>query len=261
METSKYIVVLDWMVTELELRGNELLVYALIYGFSQDGESEFTGSIQYITERTGIARRTVIDILHRLTAREIIVKREVKRNNVMFCTYRAKFAQGVQKLHRGGAETILGGSAEIAPNNKDIDNKDNNKDKKDISKDISKKGVEKALLDMGVDGQVLADYMQLRRAKRLPLTETAIRGIEREAQKAGVTINAALQICCECGWAGFRADWYNNRQSKSSEREKELHQRLYIDPETDYGDYEREWARRAALAEQREKKNNNGDPF
>ena len=34
-----YIVVLDWMVEKYHLKGNELLAYALIYGFSQDEES------------------------------------------------------------------------------------------------------------------------------------------------------------------------------------------------------------------------------
>ena len=29
------------MITRLKLKGNELLVFALIHGFSQDGESRF----------------------------------------------------------------------------------------------------------------------------------------------------------------------------------------------------------------------------
>lgn len=39
-----YIVVLDWMVEKYHLKGNELLAYALIYGFSQDEESEYKGA-------------------------------------------------------------------------------------------------------------------------------------------------------------------------------------------------------------------------
>ena len=42
-----YIVIQDWMISDLQLKGNELLTYALIYGFSQDGESEFKGSLKY----------------------------------------------------------------------------------------------------------------------------------------------------------------------------------------------------------------------
>ena len=44
----KYISIQGWMVEELKLKGNDLLVYAIIYGFSQDNQSEFTGSLSYL---------------------------------------------------------------------------------------------------------------------------------------------------------------------------------------------------------------------
>ena len=55
---------------------------------------------------------------------------------------------------------------------------------------------------------VWSDFIALRRAKRAPLTQTALDGIRREADKAGVLLGEALSICCERGWQGFRADWY-----------------------------------------------------
>ena len=36
------------MITELELKGNELLVYAIINGFSQSEDQEFSGSLSYL---------------------------------------------------------------------------------------------------------------------------------------------------------------------------------------------------------------------
>lgn len=56
-----------------------------------------------------------------------------------------------------------------------------------------------------------ADFLQIRKAKRSPLTATALAGIEREAAKAGIGLQQALEVCCESGWAGFRADWFANR--------------------------------------------------
>ena len=47
---SNYIQVSGWMINELHLKGNELFVYALIHGFSQDGKSVFSGGIAYIGE-------------------------------------------------------------------------------------------------------------------------------------------------------------------------------------------------------------------
>ena len=52
VKPDNYILVYGWMVTELGLKGNELFLYAIIYGFSQDGETEFSGSLRYMQELT-----------------------------------------------------------------------------------------------------------------------------------------------------------------------------------------------------------------
>lgn len=59
----------------------------------------------------------------------------------------------------------------------------------------------------GVDGLVAVDWLALRKAKKAPVTETALRGIEREAGKAGLPLSEAIRTCCERGWSGFKADW------------------------------------------------------
>lgn len=65
----------------------------------------------------------------------------------------------------------------------------------------------------GVCPQVWADFLQVRKAKRSPLTATALAGIEREAAKAGIGLQQALEVCCESGWAGFKADWFANQRT------------------------------------------------
>lgn len=67
-----------------------------------------------------------------------------------------------------------------------------------------------------VDGQVWADFLQIRKAKRSPLTATALAGIEREAAKAGIGLQQALEVCCESGWAGFKADWFANQRTANA---------------------------------------------
>ena len=49
---SNYITVLGWMVSDLKLRGNALLIYAVIYGFSQNDDDSYTGSRQYLADWT-----------------------------------------------------------------------------------------------------------------------------------------------------------------------------------------------------------------
>lgn len=60
---------------------------------------------------------------------------------------------------------------------------------------------------IGVDESVWNDYLKVRRAKKLPMTETALKGIMAEATKAGKTLNEAITICCENNWVGFKAEW------------------------------------------------------
>jgi hypothetical protein len=48
MKNSQYINIQGWMVNELKLKGNDLIIFAIIFGFSQDQESWFNGSLQYL---------------------------------------------------------------------------------------------------------------------------------------------------------------------------------------------------------------------
>ena len=74
IKDENYFVVHGWMRTKLNLKGNHLTIYALIYGFSQDGESEFRGTLQYITDFTGGAGRTVRGVLKDLATQGLIRK-------------------------------------------------------------------------------------------------------------------------------------------------------------------------------------------
>ena len=67
----------------------------------------------------------------------------------------------------------------------------------------------------GVLPEVWQDFVQQRKAKKAAITETAIKGIEREANKAGITLNAALQEICARGWTGFKAEWYTKEKQDS----------------------------------------------
>lgn len=58
-----------------------------------------------------------------------------------------------------------------------------------------------------VGAKIWTDFLAIRKAKKSPITETALDGIRREAEKAGMTLETALRTCCERGWQGFKADW------------------------------------------------------
>ena len=52
-----------------------------------------------------------------------------------------------------------------------------------------------------------SDFIAMRKAKKAPLTATALEGIKREAAKAGMPLVDVLATCCARGWQGFKAEW------------------------------------------------------
>ena len=64
----------------------------------------------------------------------------------------------------------------------------------------------------GVSVTVWHDFQKLRKTLKAPITETAMDGIRREADKAGYTLNQALTVCVERSWRGFKADWITDKQ-------------------------------------------------
>ena len=71
----------------------------------------------------------------------------------------------------------------------------------------------------GVTDSVWQDWLKLRKEKKAAVTQTAIDGIEREAKKAGVSLQTALETCCARGWTGFKAEWM---QSQPTQQDKNL---------------------------------------
>lgn len=63
----------------------------------------------------------------------------------------------------------------------------------------------------GIDGQIAEDFLTIRKAKRQPLTETAMRLIASEAQKVGMTAFQAVVFSIGNGWGSFRAEWVRNK--------------------------------------------------
>ena len=133
-----YFQVSGWMLNRLHLKGVELEVFAIIYGFSQDGETEFTGSIQYLCDFTGTSRPTIIKTLKRLADVKLIIKNEIEINSVKFNRYKANLSL-IKNFYTGSKETLPGGSKETLHNNKYYNNKELNNNIKYIIEHLNKK--------------------------------------------------------------------------------------------------------------------------
>ena len=115
---SNFITILAPMITKLKLKGNELLVFALIHGFSQDGESRFKGSLRYLIEWTGLDKSTIIKLLKQLVDKQYINKFEYEKNKVRYCEYTSNYWVALEWLEN--PTTVVGKSNPI--NIDDINN-------------------------------------------------------------------------------------------------------------------------------------------
>lgn len=68
-----------------------------------------------------------------------------------------------------------------------------------------------------VSEQTWADFVRHRKAKRAPVSETALAGIRREAGKAGWSMEAALVEAIARGWQGFNAEWVDKPKSAAND--------------------------------------------
>ena len=142
MEIKKesFFTVQAFMVNELKLKGNELLIYAIIFGFSQVENQFFTGSLNYLASWCGISSKTTVKtILNNLIDKGLLEKEDIYKNGVKYCKYKAlteiksisipadedkKNCKGISKIDTGyinncygGISKIDMGISEILPNN------------------------------------------------------------------------------------------------------------------------------------------------
>lgn len=64
----------SWMIDYFELTGDKLIIYSIIYGFSQDGKSMYMGSREYLSKWCACSVRNVQRILNELIEEKLIIK-------------------------------------------------------------------------------------------------------------------------------------------------------------------------------------------
>ena len=142
-------IVIDAYMLQLGLKGNELLIYALIAGFCQDGVSECWTSQETMAEWCGgISTRAVRDILQNLITKKLITKKECLNKNVKYSYKVVEIVPELssneqevfstqQELSSGGYRNFLPVVQELSSGNNKIDNiYDNKIDNKTIKENI-----------------------------------------------------------------------------------------------------------------------------
>lgn len=116
-------------------------------------------------------------------------------------------------------------------NKKDFDFLINSKEFKEYLKEnklliqnadfIEKFNFRKSLLNLEIEKQIVEDWIKVRQTKKATNTETAFNSIKKQIELSGKTANECIKIAVEKSWAGIKADWINNLDSKINGNGKE----------------------------------------
>lgn len=153
-----------------------------------------------------------------------------KRIDAEISDYHAQAEKNQRNGKLGGrpkkTQSVISGNPEESQNNPNHKPLTINQEPETKNQDIDKPA-KSGLVNLfhGVSDEVKNDFLALRKVKKAPVTATAIKGIEREAIKAKLTLQQALEICCSNGWTGFKADWLQ-KNTKQAESFYERDQRL-----------------------------------
>lgn len=213
-----------------ELSGAELKCYLAILRKTKGWNKESDAiSVTQLMDVTGLSNKAVIDACNSLVGRDLLSQgvgsRGVKIFSVNLCKkFTSEKSSLVKKVHSTSEKSSLVTSEKSSHTKNNIKNttkKTNTNLTVSNARATEKTQSEIEILGrFGIVGQLAKDFLALRKAKKLPLTETAMNGIEREAGKANLTAPEAVRFATESNWAGFKAAWYFRETCKSQSSSK-----------------------------------------
>ncbi|HHF3639620.1 TPA: helix-turn-helix domain-containing protein, partial [Haemophilus influenzae] len=167
-------------------------------------------SYQYIADKCEMTRRSAINHIEYLIKMGLVSKKERKNkdgsiSNLYFLHLEQgseNFALGGENISLGSENFALGGSENISPiTSHSLEPV--NEPKKTTQKSESEMLLER----FGITGQLAKDFIAHRKTKRGAISETQLSRLQKQADKAGISICEAVEICIERNWQGFNAAW------------------------------------------------------
>lgn len=223
MDSNRHIVVFGWMCNELGLSGNELLVYAIIHGFSQDGESCYQGSRKWLADTLNVSLPTIDKALSGLIQKGYIAKSTRLVNGIIFCDYRA--LQGIKILYTPCKESLHPPCKESLHQITNIENTKENKERatdKPMPFDFVLDSVEVIKSNPALRDAFI-EYIKMRKMLKKPLTDRALKLNINEAYKLSGgqpdVMQAIVEQSIRRSWAGIfplKADTSFNKTGGSS---------------------------------------------
>lgn len=229
MENTDFVNIQGWMINELNLKGNELIIYALIYGFTKDGVSEFRGSRQYMADWTNTSVRSVQNVVNSLVDKGMIEKNNHinKYGSLETSGYKAinvpklsseKNSLVEKKVHEGSEKSSHNNIDNNIFNNI-VDIKEKNIKKESVNSVIAEYTENKDLQD------ALHDFVDMRTKVRKPLTVRAMKLSLNELDKLAVDDVTKIAIVNQSivhSWLTFYKLQNNNNGGQRQLTRKEM---------------------------------------
>lgn len=212
MKDNTYLNIQSFMIKELDLKGTELLVYAIIYGFSQDEKSEFKGSISYLAEWCNVSRQTIITALKNLVDKGLLEKKtdsiglKVSYQSKIFTSQKSLL---VKNLDRDSQKTLLDQSKNLTANSqKTLPNNINNNIRDNIN--INNKRAYRSYVESYTPNDDLRNalmaWVEMRIVDRKAFTHRALELALQKLDKLADDDRTKIQIVNESierGWLSF----------------------------------------------------------
>lgn len=96
-------------------------------------------------------------------------------------------------------------------------NNDNDSETDSDNKNDTKFNFKKSLLDLGIENQIVLDWLKVRKNKKATDTETAFNKIKTQIDKSELTANECIKIAVENSWSGFNVEWLKNIKIENKE--------------------------------------------
>nr|UWI38770.1 MAG: Replication initiator protein A (RepA) N-terminus [Bacteriophage sp.] len=271
VKDTNFIAIQGWMRTRLNLKGNELLIYALVYGFSQDGNSRFTGSRKYIAEWCGCSLDTVDRSLSSLVGKGLLAKYpHTDQNGSRVVDYAAILtAIAATTAHTAAPSAAQTTAPAQSPAQDPWGNTPNATTEQFQTptyepqpllaepepKPQPKKPRKSKSFDDIIDAytsdpttkKLLGQWLQNRKAKRAAMTDGAIQGnlnkLDKCAQASHMNVNDYLsEVICR-GWGSFFAIDNYKRPGTQQQRQPQQQNPWYDTPEAQrqYENDMKEW--------------------
>lgn len=133
IRNDNYISIQGWMLNKLNLSGNDLLVYAIIFGFSQSDNDCFMGGQQYLADWCGCSVRGVQKNLQNLLEKNLIEKVTPNTNKVRV-GYKVTRTKFVYEHEQSSYNNIIDNKKDIIINNNILEKSTKTKKKNNTEK-------------------------------------------------------------------------------------------------------------------------------